>query len=85
MLFRSARCFDTVLARAVAPATSLWPLLEPVLNDGGRMLVFSSTQLAVADITQSGRDGDVAYHSRTERVAVPGLDQAHFLEILERR
>jgi len=79
------RCFDTVLARAVAPATSLWPLLEPVLNDGGRMLVFSSTQLAVADVTQSGQDVDMAYHSRTERVVVPSLDRAHFLEILERR
>ncbi len=80
-----ARCFDTVLARAVAPSASLWPMLEPVLNDGGRMLVFSSTQQAVADITQPGYEGDMAYHSRTERVAVPSLDQAHFLEILERR
>ena len=77
--------FDSILARAVAPAASLWPMLEPALNDGGRLLVFRSTRAAFAETEERGQEAQIAYHRRTEHAAIPGLEQVHFLEILERR
>jgi 16S rRNA G527 N7-methylase RsmG len=78
------KCFDTAVARAVAPAGKLWPMLEPALNPGGRVVVFSSTQMETADPVAVGAGEDITYHYRTERVAVPGSDQPHVVEVLER-
>lgn len=77
--------FDTVLARAVAPSAKLWPMLEPALNHGARMVVFSSTQENSADPKDQGGDEKTEYRCRTERIAVPDIEQPHVLEILERR
>ncbi len=76
--------FDTAVARAVAPAAKLWPMLEPALNPGGRVVVFSSTQMETADPVAKSGGEDIIYHYRTERVAVPGSDQPHVVEVLER-
>lgn len=78
------KCFDTAVARAVAPAGKLWPMLEPALNPGGRVVVFSSTQMETADPVPVGGGEDITYHYRIERVAVPGSDQPHVVEVLER-
>jgi 16S rRNA G527 N7-methylase RsmG len=77
--------FDTVLARAVAPSAKLWPMLEPALNHGARMVVFSSTQENSADPKDQGGVEKTEYRCRTERIAVPDIEQPHVLEILERR
>ena len=78
------KSFDTAVARAVAPAAKLWPMLEPALNPGGRVVVFSSTQMETADPVAKSGGEDIIYHYRTERVAVPGSDQPHVVEVLER-
>ena len=76
--------FDTAVARAVAPAAKLWPMLEPALNPGARVVVFSSTQMETADPVAKSGGEDMTHHYRTERVAVPGSDQPHVVEVLER-
>jgi hypothetical protein len=46
--------------------------------------VFSSTQMETADPVAVGAGEDITYHYRTERVAIPGSDQPHVVEVLER-
>ena len=75
---------DTILARAVAPAATLWPLLEPSLAHDGRILVFSSTQTIDADTEELAVVEDSPYRCRAEQVAIPGLQQPHHVDILER-
>ena len=75
---------DTILARAVAPAATLWPLLEPGLAMDGRVLVFSSTQAPEANITEQGDGVCSPYRCRPETLAIPGLSQPHHVDILER-
>ena len=78
------KCFDTAVARAVAPAGKLWPMLEPALNPGGRIVVFSSTQMETTDSAAGSVEEDVTYQYSTELAAVPGSEQPHVVEILER-
>ena len=75
---------DTILARAVAPSASLWPSLEPKLAAGGRILVLSSTQAPTQTSQASVDNTETPYRLRAHSVAIPGLAQPHWVEILER-
>ena len=59
-------------------------MLEPALNPGGRIVVFSSTQMESTDSAAVSGEGDVTYQYSIERAAVPGSEQPHVVEILER-
>jgi 16S rRNA (guanine527-N7)-methyltransferase len=45
--------YDTIVARAVGGVGELWDLLNLRLNPGGRLLVYSSTQLTDAEDTSN--------------------------------
>jgi 16S rRNA (guanine527-N7)-methyltransferase len=81
---RNTGSVDTIVARAVAPATVLWPVLEPSLAEGGRMLLFTSTQAPEPESVAVAATVNPPYCSRTETVDIPGLQQPHYVEILER-
>ncbi|MDG1125741.1 MAG: 16S rRNA (guanine(527)-N(7))-methyltransferase RsmG [Pseudomonadales bacterium] len=85
--------FDTILARGVAPADALWPMVEPYLELGGRVIVFESAQVeALEDTSESGvpeQDSldEIALGYSSEKISclIPGLEQPHFLCILQRK
>ncbi|MEM9621701.1 MAG: 16S rRNA (guanine(527)-N(7))-methyltransferase RsmG [Pseudomonadota bacterium] len=43
------KLFDTIVARAVAPALDLWQLVGHLLSEQGQMLLYASTQMDEAD------------------------------------
>jgi 16S rRNA G527 N7-methylase RsmG len=85
--------FDTILARGVAPADALWPMVEPYLELGGRVIVFESAQVeALEDTSESGVPeqatlDEIALGYSSEKISclIPGLEQPHFLCILQRK
>jgi 16S rRNA (guanine527-N7)-methyltransferase len=81
---RNTGSVDTIVARAVAPAAVLWPVLEPSLAEGGRMLLFTSTQAPEPESVAVAATVNPPYCGRTETVDIPGLQQPHYVEILER-
>ena len=85
--------FDTILSRGVAPAPVLWPMVEPYLEKGGRVIVFESTQaespVDTTEIVPAEQDTldetEVGYRSEKISCLIPGLEQPHFLCILQRK
>ena len=69
---------DTVLARAVATPSSVWAMVQPVLADNGRVLIYASTQSAQRT---DALPAQVAW--TLHQVQVPGLKGSH--DILELR
>ena len=89
--------FDTILARGVAPAAALWPMVEPYLELGGRVIVFESAQVEALEDTAesevpeqdtlSDALDEIALGYSSEKISclIPGLEQPHFLCILQRK
>ena len=72
--------YDTIVARAVGGVGALWDMLQMRLNPGGRMLIYSSTQLTDA----MGTGDEVDAGEQTEAVAeeiVGASITAHLFEI----
>lgn len=80
--------FSTILARGVTPGPELWPMVEPYLEQGGRVIVFESAQAdtfleeeiekEVVDETESG------FKTEKKKCLIPGLEHPHYLCILQR-
>ena len=85
--------FDTILARGVAPGPLLWPMVEPYLEQGGRVIVFESAQVEVVEETTKSikpaedtlEEIELGYSSEKISCLIPGLEQPHFLCILQRK
>lgn len=85
--------FDTILARGVAPAATLWPMVEPYLEKGGRVIVFESAQVealqesAEVETPEQNSLDETALGYSSEKISclIPGLEQPHFLCILQRK
>ena len=85
--------FDTILARGVAPAPVLWPMVEPYLEKNGRVIVFESAQVeATQDMAEKESlaqdtldETELGYRSEKISCFIPGLEQPHFLCILQRK
>ena len=89
------QCFDTILARGVAPAPVLWPMVEPYLAKGGRVIVFESAQVELQDPLENEKNSEetvadtvdeigLGYTAEKISCLIPGLEQPHFLCILQR-
>ncbi len=81
-----AEGFDTIVARGVAQTKQLWPVVKPYLNPGGRVIVYSHVaqeQHALAGAEPS-KESQSHPEYLMEEVAhqLPGLAQAHYLQIL---
>lgn len=80
--------FSTILARGVTPGPELWPMVEPYLEQGGRVIVFESAQAdtfleeeiekEVVDETELG------FKTENKKCLIPGLEHPHYLCILQR-
>jgi 16S rRNA (guanine527-N7)-methyltransferase len=80
--------FSTILARGVTPGPELWPMVEPYLEQGGRVIVFESAQAdtfleeeiekEVVDETELG------FKTEKKKCLIPGLEHPHSLCILQR-
>lgn len=80
--------FSTILARGVTPGPELWPMVEPYLEQGGRVIVFESAQAdtfleeeiekEVVDETELG------FKTEKKKCLIPGLEHPHYLCILQR-
>lgn len=80
--------FSTILARGVTPGPELWPMVEPYLEQGGRVIVFESAQAdtfleeeiekEVVDETELG------FKTEKRKCLIPGLEHPHYLCILQR-
>lgn len=80
--------FSTILARGVTPGAELWPMVEPYLEQGGRVIVFESAQAdtfleeeiekEVVDETELG------FKTEKKKCLIPGLEHPHYLCILQR-
>ena len=85
--------FDTILARGVAPGPLLWPMVEPYLEKSGRVIVFESAQVEVVEETTKSikpaedtlEEIELGYSSEKISCLIPGLEQPHFLCILQRK
>lgn len=75
---------DTITARAVASPMVIWQTVEPMLEPGGRLLVFVSTQGEGhgTEVEEANREShvQVTYHN----YQVQGLEQPHTLVELHR-
>jgi len=71
MDFRPQQSFDTVVARAVAPPTTIWPIAEALLEPAGQALLPIGSRGTALD----------AVSARVERIEIPipGLTQPHQL------
>ena len=83
--------FDTVVARAVAPVETLWPMMRDHLSADGRLIVYS--HIAKPDDLQlHGEPSPEERVSKTppladlEEVAysVPGLAHRHYLQLMSK-
>lgn len=80
--------FDTVVARAVAPAQTLWPLMHDHLSADGRLIVYS--HIAKPDDLQQNGDPSQESDSKEPTLAgleevaysVPGLAHRHYLQLM---
>lgn len=78
--------FCTVVGRAVAPVGTLWSMAEPLLTEGGRVVVMHRTRVG-----QGERPADSSAalthlpgaRMSTERVLVPGMPEPHEVLLLE--
>lgn len=76
--------FNTVTARAVAPADTIWGWVENLLTVTGQLLVFSSTSDEVSGSSAGEIGYDIPYRVTYHRYLIPGLDQVHTLMQMER-
>lgn len=81
--------FDTILARGVASATELWPMVEPYLNKNGKVIVFESAQIDVqakdedvSPVNPAASGKEHAFTSEQIRCDILGLEYPHFLRVL---
>jgi 16S rRNA (guanine527-N7)-methyltransferase len=76
----SADLFDAIVARAVAPVESLWPVLEQHLSAHGQLIVYSHVAGPDREQPETPRvDGLVEYPYQ-----VPGLTNEHFLQLVRK-
>ena len=85
--------FDTILARGVAPGPVLWPMVEPYLEKGGRVIVFESAQaessenMREVELAEQNTSDETELGYRSEKISclIPGLEKPHFLCIFQRK
>ena len=70
--------FDAIVARAVAPVDSLWPVLEPYLSARGQLIVYSHVAGPDREHTESPQVGGLVEYP----YQVPGLTHEHFLQLV---
>ena len=83
--------FDTVVARAVAPVETLWPMMRDHLSADGRLIVYSHIAKP-DDLQPHGEPSPEERVSKTpplaglEEVAysVPGLAHRHYLQLMSK-
>ena len=83
--------FDTVVARAVAPVETLWPVMRDHLSADGRLTVYSHIAKP-DDLLPDGESAPEERVSKTpplaglEEVAysVPGLAHRHYLQLMSK-
>ena len=83
--------FDTVVARAVAPVETLWPVMRDHLSADGRLIVYSH----IAKPDDLRPDGESTPEERVSKTpplvgleevayAVPGLAHRHYLQLMSK-
>ena len=80
--------FSTILARGVTPGPELWPMVEPYLEQGGRVIVFESAQadtfLEEEIEKQVVDETELGFKTEKKKCLIPGLEHPHYLCILQR-
>ena len=80
--------FSTILARGVTPGPELWPMVEPYLEQGGRVIVFESAQadtfLEEEIEKQVVDETELGFKTEKKKCLIPGLEHPHHLCILQR-
>ena len=74
--------YDTVVARGVATAREVWAMVHAHVAPRGRVLVYASTQDTI-DANELPQQDEIKISRHTYQV--PGLDQTHTIECVERR
>lgn len=78
--FKSARCFDSIVSRAVAEIAQLVAWCAPHCCDSGRMVWMKGP-----NVNQENKQCPPGWHvSSVQPVTVPGLDAERFVVIVER-
>ena len=80
--------FSTILARGVTPGPELWPMVEPHLEQGGRVIVFESAQadtfLEEEIEKEVVNETELGFKTEKKKCLIPGLEHPHYLCILQR-
>lgn len=80
--------FSTILARGVTPGPELWPMVEPYLEQGGRVIVFESAQADTFPEEEMGKEivdeTELGFRTEKKKCLIPGLEHPHYLCILQR-
>ena len=80
--------FSTILARGVTPGPELWPMVEPYLEQGGRVIVFESAQadtfLEEEIEKEVVNETELGFKTEKKKCLIPGLEHPHYLCILQR-
>jgi len=73
--------FDTIVARAVATASTVWDMVRGHLQADGRVLVYESTKMSVGEDSSGQNKGFTASRHSFD---IPGLNEPHSIVCLER-
>ena len=80
--------FSTILARGVTPGPELWPMVEPYLEQGGRVIVFESAQADTFPEEEMEKEivdeTELGFRTEKKKCLIPGLEHPHYLCILQR-
>ena len=80
--------FSTILARGVTPGPELWPMVEPYLEQSGRVIVFESAQadtfLEKEIEKEVVNETELGFKTEKKKCLIPGLEHPHYLCILQR-
>jgi 16S rRNA (guanine527-N7)-methyltransferase len=80
--------FNTILARGVTPGPELWPMVEPYLEQGGRVIVFESAQADTFPEEEMEEEildeTELGFRTEKKKCLIPGLEHPHYLCILQR-
>jgi 16S rRNA (guanine527-N7)-methyltransferase len=80
--------FSTILARGVTPGPELWPMVEPYLEQDGRVIVFESAQADTFPEEEMEKEivdeTELGFRTEKKKCLIPGLEHPHYLCILQR-
>ena len=78
--------YNSVVSRGVGRAEALWPIIESVIANTGRLIVYASTHSFEEELTNKsvGKIHEGRLHISSSAVEIPGLNKSHWFHIIDK-